>query len=101
MAERDHYLHGADDVRAASHTMSNAAEHMRSAAGSFDGSVDRLRNVLNDHETFLSDWLLRFEAAMRGPSPIDRPIVSDAESKLADERVMTLIRDFLAQYETK
>lgn len=54
MSERDHYLHGADDVRAASSTMSSAANRMVSAADTFSSAVER-------QISYQEEWLRRFE----------------------------------------
>lgn len=55
MGERDHYLHGAEEVRSAANTMSRAADSMRSAADTFSSAVER-------QISYQEEWLQRFEA---------------------------------------
>ena len=50
-------LMGAEEVSSAAHRMSEAASTMNSAAIYMD-------NVLERHQHFLDDWLMRFEAAV-------------------------------------
>ena len=70
MGERDHYLHGAEDVRCAASTMNSAADSMRSAAGAMSDAVDKLKNADWDRETVMNRWLDRFEAIVeKMPKP--------------------------------
>lgn len=64
MGERDHYLHGAEDVRSAANTMSNAADRMRDAANSFIDAADKIATKNWEHEVAMGQWLERFEAAV-------------------------------------
>lgn len=74
MGERDHYLHGAEDVRSAANTMSNAADAMRSAAGAMSDAVDKLKNADWDRETVMNRWLDRFEEIVaRMPGSLPKP----------------------------
>lgn len=52
------YLVGAEDVRSAGNTIASAATDMRAAVNNLDG-------VLLRHQTFMDEWLIRFEAAVR------------------------------------
>lgn len=65
MGERDHFLHGADDVRAAANSMRSAADTMSSAAGSMRDAADRIVQADNERAIFLDQWLERFEKVMR------------------------------------
>lgn len=51
------YLNGAEDVRSAGNTMSNAADEMKRAAGNIDYTMQQ-------HQRFLDDWLQRFEVVV-------------------------------------
>ena len=51
-------LLGADDVSRAGRTIASAAEDMRRATGHMDEALQR-------HETFLDDWLIRFEDILK------------------------------------
>lgn len=68
MAEYVHLL-GAEDVRAAGNAMRSAADDMRQAASSID-------SVLERHQRFLDDWLIRFTEAMQIASPAGETIRS-------------------------
>lgn len=50
-------LLGAEDIRQASRNITSAAQNMNRAAENIDAA-------LQNHEWFLDDWLLRFEAAI-------------------------------------
>lgn len=63
MSERDHYLHGADDVRSAASTMSSAAREMKEAASNMDSALER-------HRTFMDNWLREFEEIVERMRPI-------------------------------
>lgn len=64
MGERDHYLHGADDVRSAANTMSHAADRMSSAASGMHEAACKFQNTIADHEMFMTDWLEKLTALM-------------------------------------
>lgn len=53
-----HYLLGAEDVKNASHTFSNAVDNFRQ-------STNYLSEALHLHERFLTEWLDRFETAIQ------------------------------------
>ena len=55
-------LMGAEQVGRAGHNMSSAAEQMNRAAGQID-------EALRQHQRFLDDWLLRFEALISRGEP--------------------------------
>lgn len=57
MTEKYVTLLGAEQVQSAASRMGSAAEDIRRAAGSLDDSFRR-------HESFLNEWLGRFEAAL-------------------------------------
>lgn len=57
MGERDHFLHGADDVRSAANTMRSAADTMSSAASSMREAADRIVQADYQREVFLNQWL--------------------------------------------
>jgi len=64
MSDRDHYLHGAEDVRSAASTMSSAADSMRSAASTMDSAASRMQQTAWEQQTFLTDWLARLEGVL-------------------------------------
>lgn len=65
MGERDHYLHGADDVRSAANVMRIAADTMSSAAGSMRDAADRIVQADNERAIFLNQWLESLDKVMR------------------------------------
>lgn len=62
MGERDHYLHGAEDVRSAASSMRSAADTMSSAASSMQDAANRIRDTNFEQQRFLTEWLDRLEA---------------------------------------
>lgn len=64
MGERDHYLHGADDVRSAANTMRSAADTMTSAASSMHEAANRIRDALYESQIAIGQFVERFEAAV-------------------------------------
>lgn len=64
MGDRDHYLHGAEDVRSAGNTIGNAADSMRSAGGTMSDAASRFATAQQEHQIFLEDWLKRFEGVL-------------------------------------
>lgn len=53
----DMHLHGAEDVRRAANTISGAADTMSRAVGNLD-------DVLRRHQSFLDEFIIRFEGAV-------------------------------------
>lgn len=69
MGERDHYLHGAEDVRSAANTMSHAADRMNSAANTISSAADHMANIVEQNRFDTEAWLQRFEAAVEKLRP--------------------------------
>lgn len=65
MGERDHYLHGAEEVRSAANTMRAAADTMSSAASSMQDAADRIARANEEQQVFLNQWLERFRTDLR------------------------------------
>lgn len=65
MGERDHFLHGAEEVRSAANTMRSAADTMSSAASSMREAADRIAQANYDQQVFLNQWLERFRVDLR------------------------------------
>lgn len=64
MSDRDHYLHGADDVRSAANTIRSAADTLSSAASTMHEASHHFSNALQDHQIFMNDWLERLTLLM-------------------------------------
>lgn len=69
MSDRDHWLHGADDVRSAASSMRSAADTMSSAASTMSDAVHRLSALHNEQQIFWLNWLERFEYAAAKMQP--------------------------------
>jgi RecA/RadA recombinase len=52
------YLQGSEEVQAAARSMHQAAQEMNQAASQID-------YALRQHQQWMEDWLLRFQAAMQ------------------------------------
>jgi len=57
MGDRDHYLHGADDVRSAANTIRSAADAMSSTASTMSDAASRFANTIQEQQMFLTEWL--------------------------------------------
>lgn len=57
-------LIGAEEVQAASHRMLTAAEEMNKAVEGFSSSITRIVQRLEEHETWMDEWIVRFKEAV-------------------------------------
>lgn len=64
MSDRDHYLHGAEDVRSAANTMRSAADALTSAASTMDSAATRMQQTSWEQQAFLDQWLQRLDETL-------------------------------------
>lgn len=55
------YLQGSEDVRAGGYAAERGGDAMRSAASSMEEALRRHAYALEQHQMFLSDWLVNYE----------------------------------------
>jgi trehalose-6-phosphatase len=84
------YLQGSEEVSSASHVIRRAAEEMKQAAGSIEGS-------LFEAKRFLDDWILRFEQAIvedKRLQKLEERIAAIENKKVTRESVLKGLQEF-------